>query len=117
MVSAMKLELISVLKAGKFAGEKLEPADRTFLRRWAENIHSGIEGAMISIREFKVGRKDRLGCSSCVDHRQFVFESLWPVEVSFGKVGQDPFLNVIQIEDNYNPIHWIFVVSRLRVGP
>jgi hypothetical protein len=37
MVSAMKLELISVLKAGKFAGEKLEPADRTFLRRWAEN--------------------------------------------------------------------------------
>jgi hypothetical protein len=37
MPSAMKLELISVLKADMVSGQKLDPADRVFLRRRAKD--------------------------------------------------------------------------------
>jgi hypothetical protein len=37
MPSAMKNELVAVLKRGKFEGDKLNAADCAFLRRWANN--------------------------------------------------------------------------------
>ena len=69
-----------------------------------KDVHSGIDGGLIAVREICVRRVHHSSFFPCLDNRQLVFEPFSTAEISLGKVGEDFILDVFEIENDYDPI-------------